>query len=203
MATIVTYALIAVTVAVSLLAWQRPRWLEALIYWPPGVRRGQWWRLLTHGFVHADGAHLFVNMLVLFFFGGVMERVLTGRIGAVGFLLFYLAGIVVAILPTHVRHLRDASYRSLGASGAVAAMLFAYILIQPWSTLLVMFIPMPAIVFAVAYVWYSVWAERRSADNVNHGAHLSGAAWGVAFMLVLEPRLLPRFVDRLLSPPWL
>lgn len=199
---IVTYALIAVTVAVSLLAWQQPRLLHALIYWPPAVRRGEWWRLLTHGFIHADGAHLLVNMVVLFFFGSVMERVLTGRIGEVGFLLFYLAGIAVAILPTHFRHLDDSSYRSLGASGAVAAMLFAYILIQPWAMLLVMIIPMPAIVFAVAYVWYSVWADRRSADNVNHGAHLAGAAWGVAFMLLLEPRLLPRFVDRLLSPPW-
>ncbi|MDZ7749186.1 MAG: rhomboid family intramembrane serine protease [Halofilum sp. (in: g-proteobacteria)] len=200
---IVTYSLIALTVAVSWLAWQRPRVLHALIYWPPAVRRGEWWRLLTHGFIDADGAHLLVNMVVLFFFGGIMERVLTGRIGMGGFVLFYLGGIVIAMLPTHFRHLRDADYRSLGASGAVAAMLFAYILIQPWSTLLVMFIPMPAIVFAVAYVWYSVWADRNSADNVNHGAHLAGAAWGVAFMLALEPRLLPRFVDRLLSPPWL
>lgn len=203
MITPITLALIGITVAVSLLAWQRPRLLDALVYWPPAVRRGEWWRLLTHGFIHADGPHLFVNMLVLFFFGSVMERVLTGRIGEVGFLGFYLAGIALAILPTHFRHLRDSSYRSLGASGAVAAMLFAYILLQPWATLLVMFIPMPAIVFAVAYVWYSVWAERRSADNVNHGAHLAGAAWGVAFMLILEPRLLPRFVERLLSPPWL
>ena len=203
MPTVVTYLLIAVTVGVSLAAWQQPRLLWAFIYSPTRVRRGEWWRLLTHGFIHADGAHLFVNMLVLFFFGGVMERVLVGRIGELGFLLFYVSGIVIAILPTHFRHLRDLDYRSLGASGAVAAMLFAYILIQPWSTLLVMFIPMPAIVFAVAYVWYSAWAERRSADNVNHGAHLAGAAWGVAFMLLLEPRLLPRFVDRLLSPPWL
>lgn len=199
----VTFALIAITAVVSLLAWQQPRLLGALVYWPPAVRRGEWWRLLTHGFIHADMAHLLINMLVLFFFGSVMERVLTGRIGAGGFLAFYLAGIVLAILPTHFRHLRDAGYRSLGASGAVAAMLFAYILLQPWSTLLVMFVPMPAIVFAVAYLWYSVWADRRSADNINHGAHLAGATWGVAFMLLLEPRLLPRFVERLLSPPWL
>ena len=62
---------------------------------------------------------------------------------------------------------------------------------------------MPAIVFAVAYVWYSVWADRHASDNVNHGAHLSGAVWGVAFLLALEPRLLPRFIDLVLSPPWL
>ena len=117
--------------------------------------------------------------------------------------MFYVAGIVVAILPTHFRHLHDTTYRSLGASGAVAAVLFGYILIQPWSTLLVMFIPMPAIVFAVLYLWYSIWADRRGGDQVNHGAHLAGAAWGVAFLLLLEPRLLPRFLERLLAPPWL
>lgn len=199
---IVTFLLIGVTVGVSITAWQRPWLLDRLIYWPPAVGRGEWWRLLTHGFIHADGAHLLVNMIVLFFFGTVMEQVLTPRIGPIGFLLFYLAGIAVAILPTHLRHRHDRNYRSLGASGAVAAMLFAYILIEPWSTLLVMFVPMPAIVFAVLYVGYSVWAERNSPDNVNHGAHLAGAAWGLAFMLLLEPRLLARFTQRLLDPPW-
>lgn len=199
----VTLTLIALTAAISLLAWQRPALLDALIYSPPAVRRGQWWRLLTHGFIHADGAHLFVNMIVLFFFGGVIERVLTERIGALGFLAFYLAGIVVAMVPTHLRQRHNVRFRSLGASGAVAAALFAYILLAPWSTLLVMFIPMPAIVFAIAYVAYSVWADRHAGDQINHGAHLAGAAWGVIFMLVLEPRVWGRFVDRLLSPPWL
>ncbi len=82
-------------------------------------------------------------------------------------------------------------------------MLFAYILLQPWSMLIVMIVPMPAIVFAVGYVWYSVWADRRAGDNVNHGAHMAGAAWGVVFMLALEPRLLARFIERLANPPWL
>jgi membrane associated rhomboid family serine protease len=200
---VVTYTLIGLTVAISLLAWQKPEILHRLLYWPPAVNRGEWWRFITHGFVHADGAHLLVNMLVLFFFGTTMERVLSGAIGPVGYAGFYLAGIALAMVPTHLRHRRDAGYRSLGASGAVSALLFAYILIQPWSMLLVMFIPMPAIVFAAAYVWYSLWADRQGRDNVNHGAHLWGAAWGVAFMLALEPRLLPRFFTELLSPPFL
>lgn len=200
---ILTLFLIAVTVAVSILAWRQPRWLDALIYWPPAVARGQWWRLFTHGFIHGDGTHLAFNMITLFFFGTVMEQVLTGRIGAVGFLLFYLAGILIAILPSHFKHRHDPHYRSLGASGAVAAVLFAYILIQPWSMLFVMFVPMPAIVFAVVYVGYSLWAERNAPGNINHSAHLWGAAWGVGFLLLLEPRLLPRFLEELLSPPWL
>lgn len=199
----VTVVLIALTAAVSFLAWSRPRLLDRLIYWPPAVARGEWWRLLTHGFIHADGAHLAFNMITLFFFGTVMERVLAPRIGITGYVLFYLAGIVVAMLPGHFRHRTDKHYRSLGASGAVAAVLFAYILIAPWAMLLVFFVPVPAIVFAVVYVGYSLWAEHHAHDNINHGAHLWGAAWGVAFMLLLEPGLLARFIGELLSPGWL
>lgn len=196
----VTLILIGVTAAVSVLAWRSPRLLDRLIYWPPAVTRGEWWRLLTHGFIHADGAHLAFNMITLFFFGTVMERVLAPRIGIAGFVGFYLAGIVAAGLPTHLRHRRDPRYRSLGASGAVAAVLFAYILLAPWSMLLVFFVPVPAIVFAVVYVGYSLWAEYHARDHINHGAHLWGAAWGVAFMLLLEPALLGRFFEELLAP---
>lgn len=196
----ITLALIAITVVISLLAWQQPRLLESLIYWPPAVARGQWWRLLTHGFIHADPTHLLFNMITLYFFGGIMERVLTPHVGVGGFAFFYLAGIVVAILPTHIRHRHQANYRSLGASGAVSAMLFAFILLRPWAMLVVFVVPVPAIVFALAYVGYSLWAEHQLRDNVNHGAHLWGAAWGVAFMLWLEPRLLEHFLSQLLTP---
>lgn len=196
----ITLALIAITVAISLLAWQQPRLLEALIFWPPGVAKGQWWRLLSHGFIHADGAHLLFNMVTLYFFGTVMEQVLAPRIGAVGFGLFYLAGILIAILPSLFRHRSDAKYRSLGASGAVAAMLFAYILLQPWSLLFVFFVPVPAIVFAAVYVLYSIWAQRRGSGNINHSAHLWGGAWGVVFLVWLEPRLVSRFMNELLAP---
>ena len=198
-----TLLLIAVTAGVSITAWQQPALMDRLIYAPRAVNRGEWWRFVTHGFVHADGTHLLVNMLVLFFFGSTMEQVLTGRIGTVGFVLFYLAGIAVAMLPTHLQQRNNPLYRSLGASGAVSALLFAYILLQPWSMLIVMIVPMPAIVFAVGYIWYSVWAEKHSGDNVNHGAHLAGAVFGVLFMIALEPRVLPYFFERLLSPPFL
>ena len=193
----ITLIIIAVTAAISLLAWQQPKLFENLIYFGPAVQRGQWWRLVTHGFIHGSGAHLLFNMFTLYFFGRLIEQVLIPRIGVIGYVLFYLAGIVVAILPTHLRHMRDARYRSLGASGAVSAVLFAFILLQPWSMLFVFFVPLPAIVFAVLYVAYTIWAERRGKDNINHSAHLWGAAWGVGFLLVLEPRLLPRFFEQL------
>lgn len=198
----ITLALIAVTVAVSIAAWQKPRLLEALIYWPPAVGRGEYWRLLTHGFIHADGTHLLFNMITFYFFGRIMEQVLTPHIGVAGFVLFYLAGIVMAMIPTHLRQRGNPNYRGLGASGAVSAVLFAFILLRPWSMLLVFVIPVPAIVFATAYIGYSIWAEKQQRDNINHGAHLWGAAWGVVFMLVLEPGLFQHFLERLMNPDW-
>ncbi|MDT8410523.1 MAG: rhomboid family intramembrane serine protease [Wenzhouxiangellaceae bacterium] len=192
-----TLAIIIVTALVSFAAWQNPRLLDALMLRPSRVWRGELWRLIGHGLIHADPQHLMFNMITLFFFGTVMENILFERIGAVGFLLFYLSALVLSALPDVIGRRDDSSYASLGASGAVAAMLFAYILIDPWALLFVFFIPVPAVVFAMVYVGYSIWAQRHSPGNINHGAHLWGAAWGVIFMLLLEPSLLPRFLSKI------
>src|SRR5688572_9957477 len=113
-----TFILIAVTVLVSWLAFERPAILQRLILWPPAIdKHKQFDRLLTHGFIHADWSHLLFNMITLFFFGRIVERVMAQYIGPIGFLLFYLSAIVVAILPTYMRHRHDARYSSLGASG--------------------------------------------------------------------------------------
>ncbi len=196
-----TFVLIAVTVLVSWLAFERPRLLERLILWPPAVdRKKQYDRLLTHGFIHADWSHLLFNMITLYFFGRAIERVISQLIGPLGFVLFYLSAIVIAILPTYLRHRHDPHYRSLGASGAVSAVLFAFILLQPWSLIFVFFLPMPAILYAVAYVAYSFWMDKRGGDNINHSAHLSGAVYGVLFMLLMEPRVAGVFLQRLMNP---
>lgn len=199
-----TFALIAVTVLVSWLAFERPRLLDRMTLWPPAMsRQHQYDRLLTHGFVHADWQHLLFNMITLFFFGRVIERLMAQLIGPLGFVLFYLSAIVVAILPSYLRHRNDARYRSLGASGAVSAVLFAFILVQPWSLIFVFVVPVPAILYGVFYVGYSFWMDRQGTDNVNHSAHLSGAIYGVLFMLFMEPRVGAVFLDRLLSPSFL
>ncbi|HZX77865.1 rhomboid family intramembrane serine protease [Lysobacter sp.] len=196
-----TFVLIAVTVLVSWLAFDRPALLERLILWPPAIdRKKQYDRLLTHGFIHADWSHLLFNMITLYFFGRLIERVMAELIGPAGFVLFYLSAIVIAILPTYLRHRHDPHYRSLGASGAVSAVLFAYILLQPWSLIIVFFLPMPAILYAVAYIAYSIWMDKRGGDNINHSAHLSGALYGVLFMLLMEPRVGAVFLQRLMSP---
>ena len=197
----ITLVLIAITVLVSWQAWQRPRLLERLILWPPAIgRQRQYDRLVTHGFLHADWQHLLFNMITLFFFGRFAEQLVTQMIGPVGFLLFYLSAIVIAILPSYLRHRDDARYRSLGASGAVSAVLFAFILFNPWGLIFVFFLPVPAILYGVFYVGYSFWMDRQGNDNINHSAHLSGAIYGVLFMLLMEPRIGGHFLSALMNP---
>ncbi len=196
-----TLILIAITVLVSWLAFNNERLLDRLILWPPAIaRQHQYDRLITHGFIHADFQHLLFNMFTLYFFGRMVEQWFVPYIGQAGFVLFYLSALVVAILPTYLQHRNDARYRSLGASGAVSAVLFTFILVQPWSLILVFFIPVPAIVFGALYVGYSIWMDRRGTDNVNHSAHLWGAGYGIAFTLLMEPRVGPAFLQQLLHP---
>jgi membrane associated rhomboid family serine protease len=201
MAISLTLLIIAATVLVSWLAFNNQKLLERLILWPPAIaRKHQYDRLVTHGFIHADFQHLLFNMITLYFFGRAVEQWFVPYIGQVGFVLFYLSAIVVAILPTYLKHRNDAGYRSLGASGAVSAVLFTFILVQPWSLIIVFVLPVPAIVYGVLYVGYSIWMDRQGRDNVNHSAHLWGAGYGILFTLMMEPRVGPAFLESLIHP---
>ena len=197
----VTFIIIAITGIVSFMAFKNSRLMNDLILWPPAItRQHEYHRLVTYGVVHADFGHLFFNMLTLYFFGQVMEGFFTGRLGGFGFALFYIGGLVVSILPTYLKNRTNASYRSLGASGAVSAVLFSYVLLWPWQKIIVLVIPMPAIVYAVLYTGYSIFMDRRGQGNVNHNAHLWGAAYGVIFTLLMDPRVLPYFLNQLSHP---
>ncbi|HJU25355.1 MAG TPA: rhomboid family intramembrane serine protease [Rhodanobacteraceae bacterium] len=205
---IITLILIAVTCIVSLMAFGKPRLLDALILWPPAIsRKHEYWRLLTYGLVHADGSHLLFNMLTLFFFGRAMEALYAQYLGPFGFALFYAGGLLVSILPSWWAHRKDANYRSLGASGAVSAVLFAFILLQPWAMIIVFFLPLPAILYAIAYVAYSIYMDRpglasplTAAGRINHSAHMWGGAYGVLFTVFMEPRVVLYFVEQLKHP---
>jgi len=198
----ITLVLIAVTAVVSWLAFKDRRLVDRLILWPPAIaERRQYWRLASYGFLHADLPHLLFNMVTLFFFGREIERVmllLTGNV--LTYPLFYLAALVVSILPSYLRNRSNRNYFSLGASGAVSAVLFAFILLSPWTLIFVFFIPAPAILYAMFYVGYSIWMDRRGGDRINHSAHLAGAAFGVMFMLAMEPRVAGVFLEQLLNP---
>ncbi len=196
-----TLIIIAITCVVSFLALNNDKLMAKLILWPPAIARDHdWYRLASYGLVHADFMHLFFNMLTLFFFGRVMEQFYIERLGNLGFLFFYVLGLILSILPTYLQNRNNAQYRSLGASGAVSAVLFAFILFDPWATILLYFVPVPAIVFAVLYTAYSIYMDKRGGDNVNHSAHLWGAAYGVVFTVLVDPDVVGHFLRELGNP---
>ena len=197
-----TITLILITVVISMVALSNQKVMDRLIFWTPAMQRGQYDRFITHGFVHADGPHLLFNMITLFFFGNIIESFYRQFFYDMGFVLFYLGGLVFAILPSYFKHRNDARWASLGASCAVSAVLFAYILFKPWDLIFVFFIPVPAIIFAILYVGYSIWSGKRGNSNINHSAHLWGAAYGVVMTIILEPAVLPHFLTQLTKLPF-
>lgn len=191
-----TTLVIAVVVIASVVAWVVKPLMGAMILNPFLVKqRKQVHRLLTGGFVHADTAHLVFNMLTLWFFAGYVVR----AIGEVKFLVLYLTAVVVGFIPTVLRHARNPKYNSLGASGAVAAVMFSAILLVPHLKLHPAFIPVavPGLVYALLYLAYSAWHSWRSHDGINHDAHFSGAIWGALFTFVLEPSRVQKTLTQL------
>ncbi|MGN6479304.1 rhomboid family intramembrane serine protease [Luteibacter sp.] len=198
---ITTILIILVTCVVSFIALQNRRLMDDLVLWPPAITRSrEYYRLVSYGLVHADFGHLFFNMLTLFFFGRAMEQFYTSLMGPLGFVTFYIGALLCSILPTYIKNRKNAGYTSLGASGAVSAVLFAFVLFAPWSRILVIVIPMPAILYAILFVVYSIYMDRRGGDNVNHGAHLWGAAYGVIFTIALQPGVLTHFINTVSQP---
>lgn len=197
----ITIAIIIITAIISFTAFNNEKITNDLIFWPPMIKeKHQYYRFITSGFIHADIAHLAFNMITLYFFGRAMEMFFIAKIGKIGFLLFYIAGIIVSEIPSFIKHRDNYQYRSLGASGAVTAVLFSFILLAPWQTLYVFFLPVPAIIFAALYVGYSIYMDRKGGDNVNHSAHLWGAVWGIAFTLLMDPSVFPHFLEQLMKP---
>lgn len=197
----ITLALILITVVISLWGFNNPALMDRWVMNPYKVSRsGQYYRLLTSGFLHADFGHLFFNMFSFYIFGGMIERIFTSLFGAGGeiyLLVFYLVGIIVSDIPTLIRHRNDPRYNSLGASGGVSSIIFAAILFFPLNDVcLYGIICFPGFIFGLLYVLYSVYESRRGVGNINHDAHLYGALFGILFMVVVYPPVLPSFFEQ-------
>lgn len=206
----ITLIIIIFTCIISIQAFNRMDIFEKLKHHPyTELRQKEYYRWLTSGFLHADYVHLFINMFVLWKFGSVVEREYQVEFGSsVGmflFLLMYLSAIVFADLPTFRKHQNDPMYAAVGASGAVSAVLFTYILYYPWAQLsLYGIIPFRAIVGGVAYLIYEQWASNNAKDNIGHDAHFAGAIYGMMFTVLLKPSVYNDFVDQIIhnSPYW-
>ena len=202
-----TITLIALTALASIAALKRRAIFDRLLLSPYRmVYHKEWYRIVTHGFVHADYVHLAVNMIVLYSFGEAVEMTLDAlridgitSIPALHYLALYFGGMVAATVSTIAKHKDVYDYSAVGASGAVSAVLFAFIFFQPWSMLYLMgVIPVPGVVFGPLYLWYSSYMGKRTADNVNHDAHFYGALFGFLYPIAINPQLLWHFVYQLM-----
>jgi len=198
-----TIAIIAITCLISFNAFSNTKMMDEFIFHPPAVtRNNQWYRFITCGFVHADVMHLAFNMFTLYFFGSSWETVYVNYLGVekYWYLIFYFTALVVSELPSFFKNKNNYNYYSLGASGAVSAIVFSMILLSPWSTLYVFIFPVPAIVYAFLYIGYSIYMGKKGGDNVNHDAHLWGALYGVVFSIALQPSIINIFLSQLMQP---
>lgn len=185
-----TFALMALNIVASLVAlYKLPALIEGNLLRPYWLfKRHQYHTLVTSGFLHADLAHLFFNMFTLWAFAVKLEQVM----GTAQFLALYAFGLLMSDLGTYLKHRDNPGYQSLGASGAILAVLFASIVYFPTASLFIMPIPVPipAPVFALVYLAYSYYASRQSEGRINHDAHLSGAVAGVVFVGLADPERL-------------
>ena len=199
-----TSILLIVTGYISYRAFNDPSFLDKLKHYPYAEKtRGEWYRLLTCGFVHGNWTHLLINMFVLWTFGEYVEqqiRILFPATGMWIYLGIYLAVIVLANIPTSFREQDNPYYAAVGASGAISGLVFIFILFNPWAKLYLYFIlPIPGIVAGILYLVYSVWASKNSRDGIDHYAHFYGAIWGVILMILIQPEVLNQFIIRLLN----
>ena len=197
----ITLIIIIITSVISIGAFNNNRLMNDLIFYPPSINRGQWYRFFSCGLIHADWPHLIFNMLALYLFG--IGRVNTpygpvnmgveyafieifGDSGKWLYLLMYVLALAVCLLPVYFKNRDNYHYRSLGASGAVSAVIFAHIILRPTSGMGLFFIPVfvASFIFGILYLILSSWMDRRGGGNINHSAHIFGALFGIIFLVV-------------------
>jgi len=182
-----------ITLVISLIAFSGDELYERFILHPYSVAQGKRvYTLVTSGLIHADLQHLFFNMLSYYFFAFTLERYM----GHWQFGILYLASLILSDIPTVMKHRNDWGYHSLGASGAISAVIFATIMFNPWGRMGLIFLPgleMPAVIFGVLYLIYCSYASKHGIGNINHDAHFYGAVCGIIITISLYPMAVPNF----------
>ena len=185
-----------ITILTSLLAFYNEDLYGKMMLHPYSVSKGKYlYTLITSGLIHKDYMHLIFNMLSFYFFAFQLE----GIIGHWQFAVLYVLSLMLSDLPSVIKHKNDFWYHSLGASGAISAVIFSYILFSPMSKMMIIPIPIPipAIIFGVLYLVYCTYASKHSQDAINHDAHLFGALSGLAITIILFPGVVPYFFDQI------
>ena len=200
-----TYLIIGTTVIISFICFNRQELVNRFSFNAYAIlKRKEFYRLVTHGFIHADMTHLFFNMFTFYFFGVYMESIFVNiGFGPWGFIGLYFGGMIFSSFFDLIKYRDNIFYQSIGASGAVSAILFASIIFNPWgSIVLFAVIPVPGIIFGVLYIFYCQYMAKRASDNVNHNAHFWGAIFGLIYPMLLKPSLLFLFLNQLTKGLW-
>ena len=202
-----TLVIIIITSLITIISFGRPDLMSKMQFNPYRVyHKKEYYRLFTHAFLHADWMHLIINMFVLFSFGTTVEHyfkqlAIAGLLKNpnISFLILYTGGILFATTTTLYKHKNNTWYNSVGASGAVSAIVFTSIFFAPLNKLFLYFIPLPGIIAGVLYLAYSHYMSKKSKDNINHDAHLLGAIFGFVFPIFIDPELIKLFFQQLIQ----
>jgi len=198
-----SWLIIGITVLLSILAFNNNDLIRRFILWPRYMDNpSEYYRFISSGFVHADWNHLLFNMLTFFFFGKYVETnfAMLGKHNM--FLVLYLGAIIISSLPAFYKHRNDSYFRSLGASGGVSAILFSFIYSAPWATISIWFLPVPAIIAGIGYIFYSAYMAKQNVDNIGHDAHLWGSVFGFIFTFFFDPSHGNNFLIQLMHPQY-
>lgn len=193
----ITLIILLLTCVISFTAFSNEKITNDMIFYPTAVtNHNQWYRFITCGFIHADFMHLAFNMYTFYLFGDMVERAFTAIYGEMGkalYILMYISSLVVCLLPTYFKHRNDYYYRSLGASGAVSAVIFIGIFLNPTMGMGIFPIPfhIPAFIFGPLYLGISAYLAKKGHGNINHSAHIWGAIYGVVFLVITSQFLSP------------
>jgi membrane associated rhomboid family serine protease len=186
-----TLVIAIITALISIGAFSNERMMNDMIFYPPSVQRGQWWRFFTHGFIHADYGHLIFNMIAFWSFGEGLEKVFSfdcvfDHWGKLLYLALYFSALFMASFPDYLKYKDSYHFRSLGASGAVSAVIFSMILFFPQTPIGIIFLPIriPGWIFGLLYLGVSVYLDKRGGGRVNHSAHFWGAAYGIVLTIL-------------------
>ena len=184
---LVTIVIIAANVLISYKGFNDYGFFERYKFNVGSVRRGEQFRMFSSGFLHADTSHLFMNMLTLYFFADVVIF----AVGELNFVVIYIISLLLGSLLSLYFHQNEYQYSAIGASGAVTGILYAAILLDPSMSLFLFFIPIPipAYVFGIGYLLYSIYGMKNRIGNIGHDAHFGGAIGGLVVTLILVPTL--------------
>lgn len=189
----ITILLIIITVIVSLIAFGSRKLMDDLIYYPAVIHsKKQYYRFVTYGFIHADLMHLIFNMYAFYLFGEYMEKAFMALFGdtqgLVFYVLMYLLALIASVIPDYAKYKNNYQYRSLGASGAVSAVVFAFIILNPMQGIGLIFIPflIPGFLFGFLYLVISFFLSKKGGSVINHNAHIWGAIFGMLFLIVFS-----------------